>query len=170
MERKWFVPLLAATVLIAGLSTPAHAAGPTRVQYDLSFTDFPIGPDWCPGYGFGVLVDAYFEITELTFPDRQRARWMLRYAAYKNDSDPTRILTFTGMGPENDWIDLTSGQVVVTGGTIHLTVPGYGLLLLSAGRLVFDGEGNVTWDAGKHDFHNGNPEGFDALCQYLAGP
>jgi len=166
MTAKSIISVVAVTVLMAGISTHAHAAGPTRVDYELSFVDFPIGPDWCPGYGFGVIADAYYDVTEFWFPDHLRLRLMIREGAYKNSADPTRMVVFRGAKMENQWIDFGSGVVAVSG-QFNVVLPGHGLLLKNAGRVLIDGDGNITFMAGRRDLVDGN---LDALCQYLAGP
>jgi hypothetical protein len=169
---KAIVSILAATILMAGLSTDARADGPVRVDYPLAFYDFPIGPDWCPGYGFGIIADAFFDVTELWFydkngnPDRLRVDYMV-HGSYKNSADPTRLVTWRGPWNENLWIDLKSGAMASVGRGVNIIIPGYGPILLNAGRALIDGNGNITFMAGQRDIANGN---FDALCQYLAGP
>jgi hypothetical protein len=169
---KAILSILAATILMAGLPMDVRADGPVRLDYQLSFYDFPIGPDWCPGYGFGIITDAFFDITELWYydkdgtPDRLRVHQMV-HGTYKNSVDPTRMVTFRGPYVDSTWIDLKSGAGVITGRGVNVIIPGYGPLLLVAGRLQWDGDGNVTFFAGQNDIFNRN---FDAMCQYLAGP
>jgi hypothetical protein len=49
----------------------------------------------------------------------------------------------------------------VHGPVFKFTVPGSGVVLLEAGRLTFDGDGNVVFRAGPHQSLDGD---FDAFC------
>jgi hypothetical protein len=47
------------------------------------------------------------------------------------------------------------------GPTFKFTLPGSGVVLLEAGRLMFDGDGNVVFEAGPHQLLDGD---VDAFC------
>jgi hypothetical protein len=56
----------------------------------------------------------------------------------------------------------------LTGIPIHWIAPGVGTLMMSVGRLVMDGDGNVIFEAGQHvDF---DAVGAADVCAYLADP
>jgi len=48
----------------------------------------------------------------------------------------------------------------------NFTAPGHGTILHGTGRLVFDGDGNLIFEAGPHAFRDQNTEAF---CNYMAG-
>jgi hypothetical protein len=55
----------------------------------------------------------------------------------------------------------------VTGVVYSFVVSGLGTILQGVGRLVFDGDGNLAFEAGPHDFRDHNTEAF---CSYMADP
>jgi hypothetical protein len=66
----------------------------------------------------------------------------------------------------NGFIDLVTGRQTFVGVDFHITVPGSGVVVLQAGRIVFDGAGPPTFIAGPH---LGPPEAqTSALCAALA--
>ena len=66
----------------------------------------------------------------------------------------------------NNLVDLPSGNEITSVGlSYHVTVPGEGVVLLQAGRLVFDEAGEVVFEAGPHQVRGGE---FDKLCEALA--
>jgi hypothetical protein len=92
--------------------------------------------------------------------------------------EPTRILThetWSGTGSangkrviehaaQNDFIDLVSGASA-NAGQIHDVALSGGLAVHDVGRLVFDADGNVTFEAGPHQGLHGDVAG---LCAALA--
>ena len=62
-------------------------------------------------------------------------------------------------------VDLITGDEIVTGVWALVTVPGYGQIFKDVGRIVFDFDGNVTFEAGEHEYFN---DEFDAVCMFLA--
>jgi len=58
--------------------------------------------------------------------------------------DGNRIITF----------DLPNNTVTNTGLNLKVVVPGQGILVIDAGRIVIDAAGNITFEAGPHDFDN----------------
>jgi hypothetical protein len=58
-----------------------------------------------------------------------------------------------------------SGSTVQVGLRASYAVPGAGLVLLDAGRIIFDPSGDVVFEAGTHDLQNGN---VTAFCAYFA--
>jgi hypothetical protein len=57
--------------------------------------------------------------------------------------------------------DGSTSSVDFAGPVFKFTVPGGGVVLLDTGRLVFDGDFNVTFEAGPHQQLHGD---FDAFC------
>ena len=52
-------------------------------------------------------------------------------------------------------VDLQDGSVAETGLFYGITVPGEGIAVLDAGRIVFDADGNVLFVGGPHQFLEG---------------
>ena len=67
-----------------------------------------------------------------------------------------------------DFVDLQSGQLDAMGLEYHLTVPGVGVVILDAGKLIFDAQGNVVFESGQHQIL-GSETDTDKFCQVLAG-
>jgi hypothetical protein len=61
-------------------------------------------------------------------------------------------------------IDLVEGTRTDMGIYWHITVPGAGAVFLDIGRVVFQGRGNIIFEAGPHQELDGD---FDALCAAL---
>jgi hypothetical protein len=62
-------------------------------------------------------------------------------------------------------IDLQSGAEETVGLPYHVTVPGEGVVLLDAGKVIFNAEGEVVFEAGLHQVLSGDTEKFcDALA------
>jgi hypothetical protein len=59
-----------------------------------------------------------------------------------------------------------SGEEVVTGVWALITVPGYGQIFKDVGRVVWDSDGNVIFEAGEHQYFN---DDFAAVCAYMSG-
>lgn len=60
--------------------------------------------------------------------------------------------------------DLQEGTTTHMGLAFAITVPGEGIVVLDAGKLVFDAEGNVIFEGGSHDFLD---EGETLFCAAL---
>jgi hypothetical protein len=97
-----------------------------------------------------------------------------RATTYFNDAgDPVRLLirttvqgsavnTSTGRTlTDNETIviviDLVTGETTINGAPAHVTAPGEGIVIHDTGRIVFDANGNVTFEAGAHDQADQDP-------------
>lgn len=63
------------------------------------------------------------------------------------------------------FIDLTDGSQTLVGLIFRVFLPDGGTVIADVGRLVFDAEGNVTFEAGPHPALHGD---FAALCAALS--
>ena len=91
--------------------------------------------------------------------------------------------TLTAINPANGKFTTTQAQTFVTiitfnpdgsvasssanGVIYNFVVPGLGTILHSTGRLVFDANGNLVFEAGPHAFRDQNTATF---CSYMADP
>jgi hypothetical protein len=57
------------------------------------------------------------------------------------------------------------GQTASVGMRFRVAFPGLGVVLLDAGRIVFDADGNVVFEAGPHQVFN---EDFTEFCAAFA--
>lgn len=62
-------------------------------------------------------------------------------------------------------VDLVEGTESDVGLRFRVTFPGLGVVLLDAGKIVFDADGNVVFEAGPHQVVN---EDFAGFCAALA--
>jgi hypothetical protein len=69
--------------------------------------------------------------------------------------DGNRIITF----------DLPNNTVTNTGLNLKVVVPGQGIIVIDAGRIVIDAAGNITSEAGPHDLEN---NALQPLCSALS--
>ena len=138
-------------------------------EYTIEFYDFPLYS--CDAYGFDVLADASIHFKEMRFFDKDgnlvkfRVRWDMTTGAYKNSFDTTKFISFDPGWGGNRWIDVETGGFVQTGLYPRVTAPGWGTLILGAGRLVINGDGTVEYYKGQAA---DDPEDVAKLCDYLA--
>ena len=66
---------------------------------------------------------------------------------------------------DNRFLDLVQGTETDVGIPIRLSIPNAGVLTLDVGRLVFDANGNLSFEAGPHPGLHG--EGGAAICAAL---
>jgi hypothetical protein len=81
----------------------------------------------------------------------------------------TNTSTGTALRSASDFTittDLRTGQSSISGGQFHLVAQGHGIVVLDAGTVRFDADGNVTFEGGRHDFVNGDVVGPE--CQALS--
>jgi hypothetical protein len=62
-------------------------------------------------------------------------------------------------------INLLTGEETINGAPAHVTAPGEGIVIHDTGRIVFDAEGNVAFEAGPHDQLDQGP--LEAYCAAL---
>ena len=70
-------------------------------------------------------------------------------------------------GQDQIFVDLLKGTESFVGLVIRINIPGQGVLVVDAGKVTFDADGNVTFEGGPHDFLHG---GEAVICAALSGP
>lgn len=65
------------------------------------------------------------------------------------------------------FLDLENDQWRFAGLQYHLNIPGVGVVLIDAGTVIFDPDGNIVFEAGKHQVEDGE---FEEICAALADP
>src|SRR6266540_555577 len=103
---------------------------------------------------------------------------------YDSAGDPIRVVervTFLGTLTNGDksvvdndnWVvvhDLVGGTDIFLGTVFNINVPGEGIVVLDAGRVIFDAEtGEILFEGGPHQALHGEGD-FEAICDYLADP
>jgi len=120
---------------------------------------------------FDIRDDYVLEGTATTFYDRNgepvRIRFHISAVDRFYNSDTGKEYTATTANTI-DFVDLQSGQLDAMGLEYHLTVPGVGVVILDAGKLIFDAQGNVVFESGQHQIL-GSETDTDKFCQVLAG-
>lgn len=164
MRRMLTVPVLvlaAALASVAGASV-AGAVPPERFteEFDDQFTDtescdFPIDLRFVGSIDFTLFFD--------------RDGNLVRVQGIGSDvgtaTNPANGKTATGV---DHWLQverIESGEFAVLGLFFHLNFPGAGIVLIDAGNVTFDAEGNIIHLGGPHQVLEGD---FSALCEALA--
>ena len=146
------------------LATPAHAASPTRtVFFNVgSYTDTQL----C---SFPVITSFNERFTDIITYDSAGAPLvdnfhLLGFVQSVNPANGKTLYAKEDVQGRFDFPDLVAGDVAGVNGFIRL--PGIGVAVMTVGRLVFDADGNVTFEAG---IHSGFPHQQD-YCDALADP
>ena len=127
--------------------------------------------------GFNVLADSDQKLVERFFYDNDgnvkkiQYHWSATNGIVYNSEHPERWLP---EGPDHIMYYVTPNSPYLTqaGLALHVTVPGYGIIGINAGRIILLADGpisewEVIWEKGQNDFFN---QELDALCEYLATP
>jgi hypothetical protein len=165
--------LLSSVVLPCVLAAPALAVPPTTEVTEVELGEFAfVDEELC---GFPIMFDESGTFKVKTFYDAQgnRVRTVVsnfndRYNATATANGKTLatnypLVIITSIN-ENDQEDLR----IELGLRNAYRVPGAGVVLLDAGRVIIDqATGDVLFEAGQHQFLNGDAEAF---CDYFADP
>jgi hypothetical protein len=156
---------LALIVLPLSFAAAAPAAPPTNevtVIVDAVTED----TDICADFGFAVVFVENGTFKTRTFYDREGnivktilSNFNVRYTSTASANGKTLStnypLVFITRGEDAD---------IRVGLRNAYHVPGAGVVLLDAGRLIFDANGDVVFEAGQHQLLNGS---VDAFCGYF---
>lgn len=160
--RRWF--LLAGLTALLAMATVT----PTFAQRPVTETFSDAGTSTIDCGGFQVLARYIVNVRTTTFFDQRDQPASAQIHMYL---DGTLTNQTTGLTLRDPWhnttfVDLTTGESTVTGLLFGITVPGRGVAVLDAGKLVFDAAGNVTFEGGPHQLLR---EGEALICAALAG-
>ena len=153
------VVIVGASVLVSGT---AVAAAPEIKPVDDTFTFVARGI--C---SFPIRVPTHITGTELLFRDRQGnvTEDVIHFfvsAVWRNPDSGKSVIErdhLTGVVLPDDQGFLELGL------NFHLSLPSGRTVLIDAGNLHFDNDGNLVFEAGKHQFEDGD---FGALCAALS--
>ena len=163
MAARSIVVTLAGLVMVLGFVSTAAADQPEKVvirdimitQVDSTSCEFPF------------LEEFTGRVTITTFFDNEgnpiRVQLHLPF-----DGTLTNEASGTSVSATQDLIvveDLVAGTTTFLGVRFRVNFPGLGYVLLDAGRVVFDADGNVIFKAGPHQVIN---EDFEAFCEALS--
>lgn len=164
MKRTITASVLVLAGLVASMAAaPAAAAMPperSTVPTDVHFTDTEV----C---GFPIDVSFVGSIAITSFFDNDGN--LIRVQGVGSDvatvTNPANGKTAAGVDHFLRVEDVESGESAVLGLFLHLNFPGAGIVMIDAGNITRDAEGNVIHQAGPHQLEAGD---FSALCEALA--
>lgn len=151
-----------ATVGLVGVNAPfAFAATPTFQQFQGSFTD--VDTQTC---GFPITVNENFAVDVQFFYDQQGN--FIRSLAHiqLRGTDSANGVSLLDTADFTHTYDFTTGINGDLGVTTHVIIPNGGTVLINAGRVLSDDQGNLLFVAGKHQAISGD---IPAYCAALAG-
>jgi hypothetical protein len=151
-----------ATVGLAGVNAPfAFAATPTFQQFQGSFTE--VDTQTC---GFPITVNENFAADVQFFYDEQGNLIRSLNHIQLRGTDSANGVSLLETADFTHTYDFTTGVNGDLGVISHVIVPSGGTVLIDAGRVLSDDQGNVLFAAGKHQVLSGD---ISAYCAALAG-
>jgi hypothetical protein len=168
--------LLLSIIALPLALTATAAANTTQTQVVTVHDAFDFGEatEAC-GFPVDIRVDGSFKITD--YFDNSGTLFKEILTQFRGP------FTVTAINPANGKSTTTQSQSFVTivqfnpdgsvasasnsGPIYNFVVPGLGTILQSTGRLVFDSNSDIVFQAGPQDFDDGNTAAF---CNYLADP
>jgi hypothetical protein len=164
MTRRMFL-LAAIVTLFAGIGVPASAGPPETDSFEFvdEFTDV----EAC---GFPIDFRFVGDGSERRFFDQagNLRRVTIKFSDNGTATNPANGKSASGHDSWTVIVDFEDGvpdTVTLPGLTFHFNVPGAGIVLIDAGRVVFDSTGDVVVLNGPHQFLEGD---FSRLCTALS--
>ena len=162
--RKWFLALALIAVPLA-VSATALAVPPTT-EVDVVVDSVTVDSDICADFGFDVTFVENGTFKTKTYYDGEGnvvktilTNSNVRYISTASANGKTLLTNYPLV-----FITYTEDDIRV-GLRNAYHVPGAGVVLLDAGRLILDVEtGDVVFEAGQHELLNGS---VDAFCGYF---
>lgn len=162
--RQLFTIMLVAALGLTVLGPPAWASQPERTV--LVFDDTLIIDDFTCDFAFEERVTGRITITTFFDQDGNPARLHVTVSGRGEASNPESGQTLRFVQANLFDTDLSTGERTTAGLRFLAYIPGGGVVLLDAGRLVVS-DGQITFEAGPHQLITGDT---DAFCSYLATP
>jgi hypothetical protein len=150
------------TVGLVGVNAPfALAAEPTFQQFQGSFTD--VDTQTC---GFPITIDKNFTTDVQFFYDQQGS--LIRSLAHiqLRGTDSANGVSLPDTADFTHTYDFTTGINGDLGVTTRVIIPNGGTVLIAAGRVLSDDQGNLLFEAGHDPVISGD---IPAYCAALAG-
>ena len=153
--------ILTTLLAAASLAAPA-AAKPTQERFVTPY-EFTVPCD-----GFDILVQGEAHLIITTWFDRsgEPVREVGHDRFTETDTNTVSGETVRFSGSRRDARDLVAGTRTVTGKSFLMTGEGRGLLVLDAGRNVFDAPFHVVFESGFHEVLHGDVDAIS--CAALA--
>jgi hypothetical protein len=161
LRRAAILAGLATVGLVGGNAPFAFAATPTFQQFQGSSTD--VDTQTC---GFPITVNENFTVDVQFFYDQQGN--LIRSLAHiqLRGTDSANGVSLLDTADFTHTYDFTTGINGDLGVITHVIVPNGGIVLINAGRVLSDDQGNLLFVAGKHQVISGD---ISAYCAALAG-
>ena len=153
--------VLAATACLAGLAQPAYGT-PTTGSFEQEITYVDDGAS--AACGFTVTFHQLDRGTYQLFFDQQGDLMRVQVQTLVNGTATANGITLLVHGRENNFYDLVTGTQMDASLEFRVWLPGLGVVIMDTGRLLFDAQGNVVFEAGPHPALEGD---FAALCAAL---
>jgi hypothetical protein len=153
--------MIATAALALAASAAAKQPTATTQQFHRSIPDFAE----CPGFTVAGEFDIARTDTIFYGNSGQPIREVLHVEFAGTLTNPLNGKSVLDSGRRISTFDLVTGAGSSSGSRVD-TVPGLGIVYQESGRLVFDPDGDVIFEAGPHD---GLTEAPATLCAYLAG-
>jgi hypothetical protein len=164
--RRLALALAVGGVLAASPATALAATTPLTgsFAFEDQFTVQPGDPASC---SFPVAFDLQVRGTFQLFLDAQGQPTRLLLHEHWTGTGTANGKYVTEHATQNNSVDLISGATA-TAGQIHDQIPFGGVVIHDSGLLRFDGNGNLTFEAGPHQGFNGDPTAIQEFCAALS--
>lgn len=167
MNARRFLPALFALIMVVLTIAPAFAIQPVTETFEDTITNSVLAS--CDG--FDIIENATTTLRLTTFfnqaGDPSRVQTRFTYQGTFTNSSTGKSIT-DAPDPQLYVFDVTTGELTTAGLIISVNVPGEGVVLLDAGKMVFDANGNVTFQSGPHHLYGDQFEfDYKKLCAAL---
>jgi hypothetical protein len=162
------VSLLMSALVALTLVLVATARAAAPIQQVFVVDDTHPGPKLSAACGFPVLIHEQGRIRD-SFHTDNAGNFVMESLTFE-DYRISVINAQTGTtytSPQTGLLKFTPTFAYASGVTANFVVPGGGKVLIDAGRFVVDANNNLIFEAGIHEYLDGD---FQALCAALATP
>lgn len=166
MKKKYMVRWALAAVVILIANSPVSivlASSPIMQVFDVN--DTHPAPRFSKFCGYPVMIHEEGRIKDIYHID-QNGDFVMESLTGEN----VRI-TFINAQTGQSLTSVQTGLILyqvdgafAAGVTAHFHIPGDGVVMLDAGKFAFDADGNLIFEAGPHDYIDGN---WQSLCDAL---
>ncbi len=161
LRRAAILAGLAAVSLVGANAPSALASAPTFQHFQGSFTD--MDTETC---GFPITIHENFATDVQFFHDQQGS--LIRSLAHiqLRGTDSANGVSLSDTADFTHTFDFSTGVNGDLGVTTHVIIPNGGTVLIAAGRVLSDDQGNLLFEAGHDPVISGD---IPAYCAALAG-
>ncbi len=141
---KWLIAALLGLLLAILSPVSTFAAAPSQDTFSGTLTQFLAGTDPGNPCGFDMIAVTSGDVHVMTFvdqegnPTRQLIYQPVKHTYASVDTSGNVIKSISAKGPAPAHIDLQTGLQTSTGNQTIITLPGSGVVLGTAGNVVYD--------------------------------